>query len=84
MRISTIGFNLSARIEPRCLGRDRAVRGLRLEGIAVFDRHRRAGADTQHAVNADILQKLGPQGTIVNISRGSVIDQKALVAALGR
>ena len=42
----------------------------------------RAGADTQHAVNAEILQKLGPQGTIVNISRGSVIDQKALVAAL--
>lgn len=42
----------------------------------------RAGADTQHAVNADILKKLGSQGTIVNISRGSVIDQKALVAAL--
>lgn len=42
----------------------------------------RAGADTQHAVNADILKKLGPQGAVVNISRGSVIDQKALVAAL--
>ncbi len=42
----------------------------------------RAGADTQHAINADILKKLGPQGTIVNISRGSVIDQAALVAAL--
>lgn len=42
----------------------------------------RAGADTLHAVDADILKKLGPQGTIVNISRGSVIDQKALVAAL--
>lgn len=42
----------------------------------------RAGADTQHAVNAGILDKLGPQGTIVNISRGSVIDQAALVAAL--
>ena len=42
----------------------------------------RAGADTQHAVDADILKNLGPQGTIVNISRGSVIDQKALVAAL--
>ena len=42
----------------------------------------RAGADTQHIVNADILKKLGPHGTIVNISRGSVIDQKALVAAL--
>lgn len=42
----------------------------------------RAGADTQHAVNADILKLLGPQGTVVNISRGSVIDQNALVAAL--
>ncbi|WP_425991173.1 2-hydroxyacid dehydrogenase [Afipia sp. DC4300-2b1] len=42
----------------------------------------RAGKDTQHAVNADILKKLGLQGTVVNISRGSVIDQKALVAAL--
>ena len=42
----------------------------------------RAGADTQHAVNADILRKLGPQGTVINISRGSVIDQQALVAAL--
>jgi hydroxypyruvate reductase len=42
----------------------------------------RAGADTQHAVNADILKLLGPQGTVVNISRGSVIDQSALVAAL--
>jgi lactate dehydrogenase-like 2-hydroxyacid dehydrogenase len=42
----------------------------------------RAGADTQHAVNAHILEKLGPQGTIVNIARGSVVDQAALVAAL--
>jgi lactate dehydrogenase-like 2-hydroxyacid dehydrogenase len=42
----------------------------------------RAGTDTQHAVDSDILKKLGPQGTIVNISRGSVIDQNALVAAL--
>lgn len=42
----------------------------------------RAGVDTQHAVNTDILKRLGPAGTVVNISRGSVIDQKALVAAL--
>ena len=42
----------------------------------------RAGADTQNAVDADILKRLGPQGTIVNISRGSVIDQAALVSAL--
>ncbi len=42
----------------------------------------RAGADTKHIINADILKLLGPQGTIVNISRGSVIDEKALVLAL--
>jgi lactate dehydrogenase-like 2-hydroxyacid dehydrogenase len=42
----------------------------------------RAGADTHHAVNADILRKLGKDGYVVNISRGSVIDQVALVAAL--
>jgi hydroxypyruvate reductase len=42
----------------------------------------RASADTHHAVNASILQKLGKDGYVVNIARGSVIDQAALVAAL--
>ncbi|WP_439409801.1 2-hydroxyacid dehydrogenase [Bradyrhizobium sp. DASA03076] len=42
----------------------------------------RAGAATQHVVNADILGRLGADGYVVNISRGSVIDQKALLAAL--
>jgi hydroxypyruvate reductase len=44
----------------------------------------RAGADTHHAVNADILRKLGKDGYVVNIARGSVIDQSALVAALAQ
>jgi lactate dehydrogenase-like 2-hydroxyacid dehydrogenase len=42
----------------------------------------RASADTHHAVNADILKRLGGEGHIVNIARGSVIDEAALVAAL--
>ena len=42
----------------------------------------RAGVDTHHAVDGHILRKLGKDGYIVNISRGSVIDEKALVAAL--
>ena len=42
----------------------------------------RAGSDTHHAVDANILNKLGKDGYVVNISRGSVIDQQALVAAL--
>ena len=42
----------------------------------------RAGTDTTHAVDARILKKLGKDGYVVNISRGSVIDQQALIAAL--
>ena len=42
----------------------------------------RAGADTHHAVEAGILRQLGKDGYVVNISRGSVIDQQALVDAL--
>src|ERR1700712_1216498 len=42
----------------------------------------RAGADTHHVVDAGILKKLGADGYVVNISRGSVIDQQALVTAL--
>jgi lactate dehydrogenase-like 2-hydroxyacid dehydrogenase len=42
----------------------------------------RAGAETHRVVDAAILRKLGADGYVVNISRGSVIDQEALVAAL--
>ncbi|MCA6109815.1 2-hydroxyacid dehydrogenase [Bradyrhizobium cenepequi] len=42
----------------------------------------RAGPDNNHAVNADVLRRLGSDGFVVNISRGSVIDEAALVAAL--
>ncbi|WLB13358.1 2-hydroxyacid dehydrogenase [Bradyrhizobium elkanii] len=42
----------------------------------------RAGAETEHAINADILRRLGSDGFVVNIARGSVIDETALVAAL--
>ena len=42
----------------------------------------RAGADTHRVVDAGILKRLGADGYVVNISRGSVIDEPALVAAL--
>ncbi|MGX9392441.1 2-hydroxyacid dehydrogenase [Nitrobacteraceae bacterium UC4446_H13] len=42
----------------------------------------RAGADTHHIIDADMLRRLGPDGTLVNISRGSAVDEVALIAAL--
>jgi hydroxypyruvate reductase len=42
----------------------------------------RAGPETNHIVGADIFRRLGEDGYVVNIARGSVIDQAALVQAL--
>lgn len=42
------------------------------------------GAGTHHAVNADVLAALGPQGILINIGRGSIVDEAALVGALER
>ena len=40
------------------------------------------GASTHHVVDADVLAALGPDGILVNIGRGSVVDTDALIAAL--
>ena len=40
------------------------------------------GPATRHLVSEEVLSALGPSGIIVNIARGSVIDEKALVSAL--
>ncbi len=40
------------------------------------------GPETRNAVNAEALEALGPDGILVNIARGTVVDEKALVAAL--
>jgi len=40
------------------------------------------GSGTARLVNEKVLQALGPEGYLVNIARGSVVDEPALIAAL--
>jgi lactate dehydrogenase-like 2-hydroxyacid dehydrogenase len=40
------------------------------------------GPETRHLVDAWVLEALGPRGILVNIARGSVVDQAALIDAL--
>ena len=40
------------------------------------------GAETKNLVNAKVLDALGPEGFLVNISRGSVVDQPVLLKYL--
>lgn len=40
------------------------------------------GTETAGLVDAAMLDALGPRGTLINIARGSVVDEPALVAAL--
>ena len=40
------------------------------------------GPGTNKMINADVMKALGPRGVIINVARGTVVDEQALVAAL--
>ena len=40
------------------------------------------GVATKHIVNAEVLAALGPRGVVINMARGSILDEAALKAAL--
>ncbi len=40
------------------------------------------GPGTQHLINREVIDALGPDGILINVSRGSVVDEAALIAAL--
>lgn len=62
------------RFEPDLLGLASSVDLLVLSSAA--------SPETRHLVSAKVLEALGPQGYLVNISRGSVVDEEALINAL--
>lgn len=42
------------------------------------------GAATRHLIDASVLAALGPQGFLINVARGSVVDEQALIEALSQ
>jgi lactate dehydrogenase-like 2-hydroxyacid dehydrogenase len=40
------------------------------------------GANTRNLINAEVLKALGRDGVLINMARGSVVDQPALIKAL--
>src|SRR6266566_5517437 len=40
------------------------------------------GAGTAKMINADVMKALGPRGVVINVARGTVVDEQALIAAL--
>jgi lactate dehydrogenase-like 2-hydroxyacid dehydrogenase len=40
------------------------------------------GEETKHLIDAAVMRALGPEGVLINVARGSVVDEKALIDAL--
>ena len=40
------------------------------------------GPATTKMINADVMKALGPRGVIINVARGTVVDEQAMIAAL--
>ena len=40
------------------------------------------GPSTRHLVSAQVIEALGAKGTLINVARGTVVDETAMIAAL--
>ena len=81
------GFEMEVRYHNRCAAPDVAyAHESTLIGLAQWADFlvvaSAGGADTHHLISAEVLAALGPDGYLINIARGSVVDEAALVDAL--
>ncbi|MGX9219584.1 2-hydroxyacid dehydrogenase [Massilia varians] len=80
------GFGIEIRYFQRSEGPEPRLRSASLQELAAASDYlvvcTPGGPDTRHAVDAAVLDALGPEGILVNIARGSVVDEAALVKAL--
>ena len=42
----------------------------------------KGGPETRHLVSRAVIDALGPKGTLINVARGTVVDEEALIDAL--
>lgn len=42
----------------------------------------KGGEETRHLVSKAVIEALGPKGTLINVARGSVVDEPAMIEAL--
>jgi lactate dehydrogenase-like 2-hydroxyacid dehydrogenase len=42
----------------------------------------KGGPETKHLVSKAVIDALGPEGTLINVARGTVVDEEALIDAL--
>ena len=44
----------------------------------------KGGPETRHLVSAAVIDALGPEGTLINVARGTVVEERALIDALAK
>jgi lactate dehydrogenase-like 2-hydroxyacid dehydrogenase len=79
-------FGIAIRYYQRSAGPEPQLRSASLRELAAASDYlvvcTPGGLDTHQAVDAAVLDALGPDGILVNIARGSVVDEAALIQAL--
>ena len=93
--LGAIGSAIARRFEPMGLEIGYAARGRKPVSYAYFDSPAAlaewsdilvviipGGPETEALVDAEVINALGPTGTLINVARGSVVDEAALIAAL--